>query len=147
MFYIRHLRLLLCSLQGASERLELRILAFSISLTNRLYKIGLRLLGFFNLLIFFVLVVVSITIIIFRILYLLVGIILVVDSTDIYFVLRDDSINMLTNIIVIFLILVSIFLTILYDYIFLVLLIRIVLELAIGVAIEVVARATLAIAL
>ena len=125
----------------------MRASAFSVSLTNRLHKIGLGLLDFFNLLIFFVLVVIGITIVVFRILYLLVGIILVVDSADICFVLRDDSIDMLINIIVIFLILVSIFLTILYGCIFLVLLIRIVLGLAIEVAIGVVARATLAVTL
>ena len=93
------------------------------------------------------LVVIDITIVIFRILYLLIEIILIVDSASICFVLRGDSIGMLTNIIVIFLILVSIFLTILYDCIFLILLIRIVLRLAIEVAIGVVARATLAITL
>ena len=125
----------------------MRASAFSVGLTNRLHKIELELLGFFNLLIFFVLVVVGITIVVFRILYLLVGIILVIDSAGVCFVLRGDSIDVLTNMTIIFLILISIFLTILYDYIFLVLLVRIVLGLAIGVAIGVVARATLAVAL
>ena len=125
----------------------MRASAFGVGLTNRLYKIGLGLLGSFNLLIFFVLVVVGITVVVFCILHLLVGIILVVDSAGVCFVLRGDSIGVLIDMTVIFLILVSIFLTILCGCIFLVLLVRIVLGLAVGVAIGVVARAALAVAL